>query len=47
MTGKTCDLFPIFAFNLPEKSKNLTGSLKVIEKGGINIIINGNWGLTA
>jgi hypothetical protein len=38
-------IFPIFAFNLPEKSKNLTGSLKVIEKGGINIIINGNWGL--
>lgn len=38
-------LFPIFAFNLPEKSKNLTRSLKIIEKGGINIIINGNWGL--
>jgi hypothetical protein len=37
-------LFPIFAFNLPERTKNLTASLKVIEKGGINIIINGNMG---
>lgn len=38
-------LFPIFAFNLPVNTKNLTASLKVIEKGGINILINGNWGL--
>jgi hypothetical protein len=38
-------LFPILAFNLPEKTKDLTSSLEVIEKGGINIIINGNWGL--
>jgi hypothetical protein len=38
-------LFPIAAFNLPEKTKDLTSSLEVIEKGGINIVINGNWGL--
>lgn len=37
-------LFPIFAFNLPEYAHDLTGALKVIEKGGINIIINGNLG---
>ncbi len=37
-------IFPIFAFNLPEKTNDLTASLKVIEKGGINIIINGNMG---
>ena len=36
--------FPIIAYNLPEKTKDLTASLKVIEKGGINIIINGNLG---
>ena len=38
-------LFPIMAFNMPDKSNDMTASLKVIEKGGINIIINGNWGV--
>ena len=37
-------IFPIFAFNLPEKTNDLKASLKVIENGGINIIINGNLG---
>ncbi|MBK7630784.1 MAG: hypothetical protein IPJ23_08780 [Ignavibacteriales bacterium] len=37
-------LFPIFGYNLPSKSKDLTSSFKIIEKGGINIIINGNMG---
>lgn len=37
------DLFPIFAFNLPDTSKDLTESLKIIESCGINIIINGNF----
>ena len=37
-------LFPIFAFNLPEETNDLDASLRVIEKGGINIIINGNMG---
>lgn len=38
-------LFPIFAFNFPEHSKNHTNALKVIERGGINILINGSFGL--
>ncbi len=29
---------------LPDKTKDLSASLRVIEKGGINIIINGNLG---
>ena len=37
-------LFPIFAYNIPENSKDFTASLKVIRKGGINIFINGNVG---
>ena len=37
-------LFPIFAYNLPDESNNLSASLKIIEKGGINIIVNGNLG---
>lgn len=36
-------LFPIFAFNLPDSSKNLSESLRIIERCGINIIINGNF----
>ncbi|MCS7052681.1 MAG: hypothetical protein NZM09_02980 [Ignavibacterium sp.] len=36
-------LFPIFAFNLPDSSKNLSESLRIIERCGINIIINGNY----
>lgn len=37
-------IFPIIGYNLPEKTNDLVGALKVIEKGGINIIINGNLG---
>lgn len=37
-------LFPIFAYNLPDESNDLSASLKIIEKGGINIIVNGNLG---
>jgi len=37
-------LFPIFAYGLPGKTKDLSASLKIIEKGGINIIINSNLG---
>lgn len=37
-------LFPIFAYNIPDGTKDLTASLKIIERGGINIIINGNFG---
>ena len=37
-------LFPIIAFNLPDGSKDLTASLKIMQKGGINILINGNLG---
>ena len=37
-------LFPISAYNLPKNTKDLTASLKIIERGGINIIINGNLG---
>ncbi|MEJ2193768.1 MAG: hypothetical protein P8X73_02775, partial [Ignavibacteriaceae bacterium] len=36
-------LFPIFAYNLPDKSNDLIASLKIIEEGGINIIVNGNY----
>jgi hypothetical protein len=36
-------LFPIFAFNLPDSAKDLTESLRIIERSGINIIINGNY----
>ena len=35
-------LFPIFAFNVPDSSKDLTASLKIMEEGGINIVINNN-----
>ncbi|MBU2584640.1 MAG: hypothetical protein KKH32_04850, partial [Bacteroidetes bacterium] len=38
-------LFPIFAFNFPEHSKNHINALRVIERGGINILINGSFGL--
>lgn len=38
-------LFPIFAFNFPEHSKNHIKALRVIERGGINILINGSFGL--
>jgi hypothetical protein len=38
------DLFPIIAFNLPDGSKDLSASLKIMEKGGINVVINGNLG---
>jgi hypothetical protein len=37
-------LFPIVAYNTPDNSKNLTSSLELIEKGGANILINGNTG---
>ncbi|MFZ1289662.1 MAG: hypothetical protein WAR79_06215 [Melioribacteraceae bacterium] len=37
-------LFPIFAYNIPDSTKNYSKSLKIIENGGINIIINGNFG---
>lgn len=37
-------VFPIFAYNIPSKTSNLMASLRIIEKGGINIIINGNFG---
>lgn len=37
-------LFPIFAYNLPEKTNDLSASLKIIERSGINIIINSNMG---
>jgi hypothetical protein len=37
-------IFPIFAYNLPGNSENLVESLKIIENGGINLIINGNLG---
>ena len=35
-------LFPIFAFDSPDSTKDLVASLKIMEKGGINILINGN-----
>lgn len=38
------NLFPIFAYNIPSNTNNLASSLKIIEKGGINILINGNFG---
>lgn len=37
-------LFPIFAYNVPDKTNDLSTSLKIIEKGGINILINANLG---
>jgi len=37
-------LFPIFAYNVPDGTKDLSASLKIIERGGINIIVNGNLG---
>ena len=37
-------LFPIFAYNLPDETNDISASLKIIEKGGINIIVNGNVG---
>ncbi len=37
-------LFPIFAVNIPDFTDKISSSLKVIENGGINIIINGNFG---
>lgn len=37
-------LFPIFAYNVPDLTNDYSKSLKIIEKGGINIIINGNMG---
>ena len=35
-------LFPIFAYNVPDSTKDLAASLKIIERGGINIIVNAN-----
>ena len=40
-------LFPIFAYNVPDKTNDLTASLKIIERGGINIIVNSNMGWMA
>ncbi|HSP87827.1 MAG TPA: hypothetical protein VLN45_06820, partial [Ignavibacteriaceae bacterium] len=40
-------MFPIFAYNVPEKTMDLSTSLRIIEKGGINIIINSNMGWIA
>lgn len=37
-------IFPIMAYNLPSNSSNLVSSLRLIEKGGINILVNGNFG---
>ena len=37
-------LFPIFAYNLPEKTNDLSASLRIIERSGINIILNSNMG---
>lgn len=37
-------IFPIAGYNLPDGSNNLVESLKIIEKGGINLLINGNFG---
>lgn len=35
-------LFPIIAFDTPENSKDLTASIRIVERGGINILVNGN-----
>ena len=35
-------IFPIFAYNTPDSSKDLVSSLQIIADGGINIIINAN-----
>ena len=35
-------LFPIFAYNVPDSTNDLGASLKIIERGGINIIVNAN-----
>ena len=35
-------LFPILAYNMPDKTNDLTASLKILERGGINIVINSN-----
>nr|MCU0342325.1 hypothetical protein [Ignavibacterium sp.] len=35
-------MFPILAYNMPDKTNDLTASLKILEKGGINIVINSN-----
>ena len=35
-------LFPIFAYNVPDSTKDLSTSLRIIEQGGINIVINAN-----
>ncbi len=37
-------VFPIFAYNTPDSSRDLVSSLKIIEGGGINILINANLG---
>jgi len=33
-------LFPIFAYNVPGKSNDIESTLKIIDEGGINIVIN-------
>lgn len=38
------NIFPIIAYNIPDNTSNLEASLKIIENGGINILINGNFG---
>lgn len=38
------NLFPIIAYNIPENISNLEAALRIIENGGINILINGNFG---
>lgn len=35
-------LFPIFAYGLPKTSNNLRATLKIVERSGVNIIINSN-----
>ena len=35
-------LFPVFAFNVPDSTKDFTASLRIMEEGGINIVINTN-----
>ncbi|MGQ9845568.1 MAG: hypothetical protein ACUVQN_05095 [Caldisericia bacterium] len=37
-------IFPILGYNIPSGTINLEASLRIIENGGINILINGNFG---
>lgn len=38
------NLFPIIAYNFPQKTNDLVASLQILEKGGINIVINTTMG---